>query len=151
VTSVSNGLSKEVVESLAFAQGDVVAHPEALARLVLEGERLLAIFQNSKLASILKTSKRHFHEMPYLLLDADVSSTKRPDLLIEDEFGNWTIVDYKTDKFPQEKLAQQAAKHHEQLQEYARDLTRLTGIQCSTYIYFAEFGTLFDSTKKSVV
>ncbi|CAN5332819.1 hypothetical protein BH10CYA1_BH10CYA1_15530 [soil metagenome] len=151
VTSVSAGLSKEVVESLAFAQGDVVAHPDALARLVSEGRRLLEIFHSSKLSSMLKTSKRHFHEMPYLLLDADLSSTKRPDLLIEDEFGNWTIVDYKTDKFKQEKLIQQAAKHHEQLQEYAHDLNRLTGIQASTYIYFAEFGVLFDSAKKTVV
>lgn len=86
-----------------------------------------------------------------MLLDEDVSSTKRPDLLIEDEYGNWTIVDYKTDKFPQEKLMRQAAKHHEQLEQYAHDLNRLTGIQASTYIYFAEFGILFDSSKKIVV
>jgi ATP-dependent exoDNAse (exonuclease V) beta subunit len=151
VTSATSGLSKEVIESLAFAQGDVVAHPQTLARLVQEGERLLAIFQSSKLAALLKNSKRHFHEMPYLLTDSDVSSTKRPDLLIEDEAGKWIIVDYKTDKFPQEKTTQQAAKHHEQLAEYAFDLKRLTGIQPETYIYFAEFGMLFDSTKKSVV
>lgn len=89
--------------------------------------------------------------MPYLLLDEDSSSTKRPDLLIEDESGNWIIVDYKTDKFQQEKMTQQAAKHHEQLSEYSRDLNRLTGIQAATYIYFAEFGILFDSTKRTVV
>lgn len=151
VTSVSTGLTRPVIESLAFAQGDVVAHPDSLTRLVLEGERLLAIYQNSKLASLLNTSKRHFHEMPYLLLDEDSSSTKRPDLLIEDESGNWIIVDYKTDKFQQEKMTQQAAKHHEQLSEYSRDLNRLTGIQAATYIYFAEFGILFDSTKRTVV
>ncbi|HEY9731514.1 MAG TPA: UvrD-helicase domain-containing protein [Drouetiella sp.] len=151
VTLVSTGMTAEVIESLAFAQGDVVAHPDSLARLVREGERLLAIFQNSKLATLLKTSKRHFHEMPYLMLDSESSSTKRPDLLIEDEVGNWIIVDYKTDKFQQEKIAQQAAKHHEQLAEYARDLNVLTGIQASTYIYFAEFGILFDSNKRTVI
>lgn len=151
VATNSSGLSKDVIESLAFAQGDVVAHPETLSRLVAEGERLLTIFESSKLASMLKTSKRHFHEMPYLLLDSDISSTKRPDLLIEDESGNWIIVDYKTDKFPQEKIAQQAVKHFEQLQEYARDLKSLTEIEASTYIYFAEFGVLFDSVRRSVV
>lgn len=151
VTSVPTGLTREVIESLAFAQGDVVAHPDSLARLVAEGERLLAIFQDSKLSSLLKKSRRHFHEIPYLLLDDENSSTKRPDLLIEDESGKWIIVDYKTDKFQQEKMVQQAAKHHEQLTEYARDLNRLTGIQAETYIYFAEFGVLFDSTRRAVV
>lgn len=151
VTSVPTGLTREVIESLAFAQGDVVAHPDSLARLVSEGERLLAVFQDSKLSSLLKTSRRHFHEIPYLLLDDENSSTKRPDLLIEDESGKWIIVDYKTDKFQQEKMVQQAAKHHEQLTEYARDLNRLTGIEAETYIYFAEFGVLFDSTRRAVV
>jgi ATP-dependent helicase/nuclease subunit A len=151
VTSVSVGLTKEIIESLAFAQGDVVAHSEMLKLLVTEGERLLAIFDKSKLAALLSSSKRHFHEMPYMLVDADVSSVKRPDLLIEDHSGNWIIVDYKTDKFKQEKMAQQAAKHHDQLQEYAADLKRLTAIEAETYIYFAEFGVLYDAAKKTVV
>jgi ATP-dependent exoDNAse (exonuclease V) beta subunit len=151
VTSVAVGLTKEIIESLAFAQGDVVAHPDMLKSLVTEGERLLGIFEESKLAPLLSTSKRHFHEMPYMLVDAEISSVKRPDLLIEDHLGNWIIVDYKTDKFKQEKMAQQAAKHHDQLQEYAADLKRLTDIQAETYIYFAEFGILYDSAKKTIV
>ncbi len=151
VTSVASGLTKEIIASLAFAQGDVVAHPDMLDLLVAEGERLLGIFDGSKLASMLSSSRRHFHEMPYMLVDAEISSVKRPDLLIEDESGNWFIVDYKTDKFKKEKLPQQAAKHREQLQEYAQDLTRLTGIVAETCIYFAEFGLLYDTTKGIII
>lgn len=151
VTSASNGLTPELIESIAFAQGDVVAHPEMLKLLVQEGERLLAIFNSSFLRSILNSSRRHFHEIPYMLIDVDSSATKRPDLLIEDEAGEWIIVDYKTDKFEISKLTQQAAKHFDQLNEYAKDLFDLTGIKAKTYLYFAEFGALYDSATKSVL
>lgn len=150
-TSQVSPLTREIIESLAFAQGDVVAHPEVLAKLVDEGERLLSIFQESSLAALLATSKRHFHEMPYLMLDDAGSTVKRPDLLIEDADGEWIIVDYKTDKFAREKLEKYATKHNEQLDGYAQDLKRLTGITSATYLYFAEFGLLFDTRRRIVL
>jgi len=132
----------EQIESIAYAQGDVAAHPDVFNVFVSEGQRLLQIFQHSQLHSLLRTSKRHLHELPYTLLEAEGAIVRRPDLLIETDDGSWLIVDYKTDKFEVGTLAQQANKHRLQLKQYVDEFRTLTGISATPCLYFAEHGIL---------
>lgn len=142
VATGCSGLSREQIQSIAFSQGDAVAHPTMLELLVNEGERLLNIFSGSKLDGMLKSARHHFHEMPYMIFEQESLSIRRPDLLIEDENGCWYIIDYKTDKFMMIQLDQQTAKHRAQLQEYVQDLKTLAGIEAQPFLYFAEYGLL---------
>jgi ATP-dependent exoDNAse (exonuclease V) beta subunit len=141
--------SAQQIESIAYAQGDVVAHPHVLNVFVTEGQRLLKIFHDSTLKGVLRTSKRHLHELPYTLLEEGSATMRRPDLLIETEDGSWLIVDYKTDKFEVSTVAQQALKHR-MLKQYVDEFRALTGISAVPCLYFAEHGILHGLPEQSV-
>lgn len=132
------------LQSIAMMQGSVVAHPEKLKRLLSEGDKLLEIFFNSELYDLMKKAKRRLTELPYVFINDSGIESRRPDLLIEDEAGNWLIVDYKTDDIPESAIEQQARRHAAQLEGYSRDIRQLTGLNPGIRLYFARLGQLVD-------
>ncbi|MDZ4833606.1 MAG: UvrD-helicase domain-containing protein [Candidatus Melainabacteria bacterium] len=132
------------LESIAMMQGSVVAHPQKLKMLVAEGDKLLDIFYGSELFALMKNAKRRLTELPYVFINDSGIESRRPDLLIEDENGNWLIIDYKTDDIPESAMQQQARRHAAQLEGYCRDIRQLTGLNPSIRLYFARHGKLVE-------
>lgn len=130
--------------SLALMQGSAVAHPERLKLLIAEGNKLLDIFYESELFTVLKNARRRLTEFPYVLLKDTGLEARRPDLIIEDENGDWIIVDYKTDAVTEDQILPQARRHAGQLEAYRRDIKQLTGLNPATRLYFARPGKLVD-------
>ncbi|MFA6556448.1 MAG: UvrD-helicase domain-containing protein [Candidatus Obscuribacterales bacterium] len=138
------------IADIAFTQGAMVAHSDLLNRLVDEGERLLGVYYESRLYSLLSQSQQRRHELPYLI---DVASSfselgpdirpRRPDLIFQDAEGNWHLVDYKTDHFAPKDVEIQARKHREQIKTYVADLRKLTGVELTPWLYFAQHGIFF--------
>ncbi|CAN5259237.1 hypothetical protein BH11CYA1_BH11CYA1_01810 [soil metagenome] len=138
------------IADIAFTQGAMVAHSDLLNRLVDEGERLLGIYYESWLYSLLSQSQQRRHELPYLI---DVASgfsealpdirPRRPDLIFQDAAGDWHLVDYKTDHFAAKDVEIQARKHREQIKTYVADLRKLTGVELTPWLYFAQHGIFF--------
>lgn len=130
--------------SLALMQGSAVAHPERLKLLIAEGNKLLDIFYESELFTLMKNARRRLTEFPYVLLKDTGLEARRPDLIIEDEKGDWVIIDYKTDAVADDEILSQARRHAGQLEAYRRDIKQLTGLNPSTRLYFARPGKLVD-------
>ncbi len=135
---------RKMLESLALMQGSVVAHPDRLGELVEVGEKLLDVFFDSALYDLLKNARRRLTELPYTIVDESRSDSRRPDLVVECDDGKWIIVDYKTDDVQLDDLQSKARSHAAQLDGYARDLGKLTGLRLSTRLYFARIGKLVD-------
>lgn len=133
-----------VLTSLAIMQGSAVAHPERLKLLIAEGNKLLDIFYASELYTLMKNAKRRLTEFPYVLLNDTGLESRRPDLIIEDENGDWFIIDYKTDAVVDDEITAQARRHAGQLEGYRRDIKLLTGLNPATRLYFARPGKLVD-------
>lgn len=124
-------------------------HSAGQNHLIQEGKRLLNIFMNSPLKELMLKAQRRIHEQPYALIEeGKLQREYRPDLIIEDEHGDWHIIDYKTDHFDQSKIEEQARLHSEQLADYASGFARLSGHEARTWLYFAQFGIMHatDST-----
>ncbi len=136
--------SRQILESLALMQGSSVAHPDRLRELINEGEKLLDVFFESSLYELLKGARRRLSELPYTIVDETRSDSRRPDLVVECDDGEWLIIDYKTDDVHQDDLQSKARTHAAQLDGYARDLGKLTGLRLSTRLYFARYGKLVD-------
>lgn len=132
----------EILRDLAIAQGDQVSHPKMLERLMDEGATLLEKFFASRLCSLLKSARSRHVELPYLICGDEDSKLRRPDLLFEDEAGQWHLVDYKTDHFPLEMIDTQAKLHSHQIEGYIGDLEGLLGLRLKPWVYFAQFGIL---------
>jgi len=138
-----NKCDQQFLHNVALLQGTAVAHPKVLSLLVAEGERLLCIFFASELFEIIGRAKACHHELPYSIFLEQRLETKRPDLLIQKLDRSWHVIDYKTDSFPQSEVAKQAANHRDQLQNYASEISQLTGRTVSPHIYFAQHGLIF--------
>lgn len=138
-------LSREVMVDLLVHSQVGVYHPLLQKQLLEEGEKLLAIFAASPLMQRMKTARRLIHETTYFTMrDGLTQDERRPDLLLEDQFGNWMIIDYKTDHFKRNELARQAKTHRAQLVGYADDFAKLTSLEPGTFVYFAQFGILHE-------
>ena len=138
------------IADIAFTQGVMVAHSDLLNRLVDEGERLLGVYYESRLYSLLSQSQQRRHELPYLIDAASGFSDaspdirpRRPDLIFQDAAGDWHLVDYKTDHFAAKDVEIQARKHREQIKTYVADLRKLTGVELRPWLYFAQHGIFF--------
>jgi ATP-dependent helicase/nuclease subunit A len=114
-------------------------------KLLEEGNRLLDIFYKSNLYQLLLKAKTRFHEASYILLDQNKTlSDKRPDLLFEDELGQWHIIDFKTDHVKSDNIEEQAKLHFEQLLKYQHDIELICGIKARAWVYFAQPGVLHE-------
>jgi ATP-dependent exoDNAse (exonuclease V) beta subunit len=75
-----------------------------------------------------RRAKRIFRELPVWLPDEGQLIEGIVDLAFEEEAG-LVVVDYKTDRVPEDRLIDQAAHHAEQLRLYGRALRQATGIE----------------------
>lgn len=138
-------VDRAFVSDIAFTLGASIAHPSVLNALVDEGERLLNIYFDSRLAGLLARTAVKLHELPYFIKASDGERLflRRPDLIFEDESGQWQLVDYKTDQFGADRVDSQARKHREQIKGYVLDLERLTGRTITPWLYFAQHGIFY--------
>jgi ATP-dependent helicase/nuclease subunit A len=73
-----------------------------------------------------RRSPRLFRELPIWLPQEGELIEGIVDLVFEED-GGFVVVDYKTDRVPEERVFDQAAHHAEQLRLYGRALTLATG------------------------
>lgn len=135
--------SNDLFESVAFELGVMVSHPQKRALLKAEGEKLMKLFFESRLHTMMVMARRRLEEYPYLIcgVEEDILS-RRPDLILQDENQRWYIIDFKTDDFARSDLEKHLNRHRRQLMTYVRDLKTLTGIEYLPAIYFARHGEL---------
>ena len=136
-------LPSDAERSALLLSHEVAVHDEAQQELMLrESERLLLAFKNSDLHPLMKKAKRILFEQAYIILRDGKPQEFRPDLLIEDENGQWHVVDFKTDHFDMKQLKKQLKTHQAQLATYVDDLATLLSIQAKPWLYFAQHGRL---------
>ena len=135
--------SSETIREVAIAQGDRVAHPVVLNKLMVEGERLVDRFFTSELFALLKGSSHRLPELPYLLGEQSGAKIRRPDLIFQDQSGQWHLIDYKTDRIELDEIEHQAKLHRHQLNEYVHELNMLLGFNLKPFVYFAQLGMLY--------
>lgn len=105
-------------------------------------EQLLINFKNSALYPLMKNAQRRLHEFPYMITDEKGCSEFRPDLILQDQSGNWQIIDFKTDQVESKDISRQVKHHTGQLARYVDDFHAILGIRASAWIYFAQCGRL---------
>ena len=133
----------ELFESVAYELGVMVSHPEKRKLLIAEGRKLIELFFESKLHTMMVMARERYEEFPYLLVGGEGSVlSKRPDLILQDEDGHWFVIDFKTDEFPRSSMRSNINRHRRQLLAYVRDLEKLTGIKYTPAVYFARHGEL---------
>jgi len=142
-------LTEAEIEDLAFAQHDIIPTSHNLSHLAAEGKRLLALFYESKLFDIVKKARRRLHEIPYVMLSDEEAENRRPDLLVEDEHGQWQLIDFKTDHIELKDLEKQTKHHARQLLEYAHELGQLFQVKMHAYVYYAQLAVLIECKDKS--
>lgn len=122
-----------------------VYHPVLQQQLLDEGEKLLTVFAASSLLQRMKKARRRIHETSWFTVkEGKVQSESRPDLVLEEEGGKWSIIDYKTDHFAPADLLKQARDHRAQLVGYADDFQKITGFEPRAFVYFAQHGVLHE-------
>lgn len=135
--------SSDLFESVAFELGVMVSHPQKRALLKAEGEKLMKLFFESRLHTMMVMARRRLEEYPYLICGAEEDIlSRRPDLILQDENQRWYIIDFKTDDFARSDLEKHLNRHRRQLMTYVKDLKTLTGIEYLPAIYFARHGEL---------
>ncbi len=135
--------SSDLFESVAFELGVMVSHPQKRALLKAEGEKLMKLFFESRLHTMMVMALRRLEEYPYLICGAEEDIlSRRPDLILQDENQRWYIIDFKTDDFARSDLEKHLNRHRRQLMTYVKDLKTLTGIEYLPAIYFARHGEL---------
>lgn len=104
-------------------------------KLLRQATVLMVNFERSALCAQMKDARRLLRELPFIYQRGDYLIDGRLDLLMQDEAGHWTLVDFKT-TLPGEDvtLAQaqvHALRHHLQLGLYAAAVCRRPGIEAS--------------------
>ncbi len=126
-----------------LADHEVSVHDQEQQKELLQSsENMMIALKNSKLYSLMKSARRHFVEEAFLIIEQSKVSEYRPDLIIEDENGNWHVVDYKTDHFELKLLEKQLKNHQEQLSKYVEGLEKVLGLKTKPWVYFASHGRL---------
>jgi ATP-dependent exoDNAse (exonuclease V) beta subunit len=129
--------------AIAQSLNDFTVQGLVLKKLVDIGKSLMQLFTASDLYRTMQLARTVLREWPCYKLEGNLVEN-RPDLLIEDENGNWLIVDFKTDNILQEQeLQQQLHLHRRQLEGYKSDLKRIANIEADAAIYFARLGRLY--------
>jgi len=137
-----------VLNELAHHKDVRAIHSAQRQWLIAEVEQLVEKFKNSELNTIWSSSLRTFREMPYVISVVDDVHTRRPDLLLEDKDGQWSIVDFKTDHFDIATIDSHLNQHKKQILQYLNDIEQLTGEKANAYVYFAQHGVLRKITAK---
>jgi ATP-dependent helicase/nuclease subunit A len=121
-----------VLEQLA--KGKSVEHAERLAARTIsldsedlnDARTMIARARNSELFKTeLPAAKQVFTELP-IVEQKEFLSAKFVDLVFEKEYGEWVILDYKTDGFPMADLEKHKKEHSEQLSRYAEMFASVT-------------------------
>ncbi len=137
-------LTKEEIEDVVFTQHNIVPTVKNRQFFVNEGQRLLDLFYGSELFSLFKRTKRRWHEIPYLVIADGQGISRRPDLLLESDQGEWHLIDFKTDHFDPADITKQTKLHSEQLHTYVHELSRLLAVSMTAHIYYAQHALLVE-------
>lgn len=142
LVSLNEMPDREFLENVAFDMGVLISHPAKRKLLIDEGEKLLKYFFESKLHTMMIMARRSFHEFPYLKQAEEDVLSKRPDLILEDEKGDWYVIDFKTDDFHRHDMDTHVNRHRRQINAYVKDLEALTDTKYKPALYFARHGEM---------
>ncbi len=135
-----------------------VVHRARRQELVIEAEQMLRVFCDSQLYRLMAGARERLHEVPYFALrepDAEAPGLlqparveeKRPDLLLQDSYGEWHIVDFKTDHIDEMEIEKHNRAHADQINEYVRDFETLVNAPVKGWVYYAHHGLLVQLDK----
>lgn len=133
---------QDMIEIASGSEISIVQY-QMLEILLKEGEFLIEKFFASPLLPLMENAKTRLHETPYMVAADNRIEMRRPDLLLQDEFGRWHVIDFKTDHFDLSDIDFHAHSHHSQLSQYVHDIEKIASITCKPHIYFAQHGVLY--------
>jgi ATP-dependent exoDNAse (exonuclease V) beta subunit len=135
--------SRQDLIEIASGNEIAIVENQMLELLLKDGEYLLDKFFASPLLSLMQNARTRYHETPYMVAADNRVDTRRPDLLLQDELGQWHVIDFKTDHFDLSDIDFHAHSHHSQLSQYVQDIQKIANIACKPHIYFAQHGMLY--------
>jgi ATP-dependent helicase/nuclease subunit A len=143
-----HGLPVGEAQMMALIRGPQIAVVDAglSGKLVEACSRMLSLYEVSDLAQIVQTARRIFSETDYTTFSDESSQEKRPDLILQDQNGQWHIIDFKSDKVTEKDVPAKINEHASQVLGYVKDFAALTDQQSRAWIYFAELGKLGEIT-----
>ncbi|NIA20920.1 MAG: UvrD-helicase domain-containing protein [Anaerolineaceae bacterium] len=98
--------------------------PSAIERVVA----LTTQLRSMPLAAELASAKKALREVPFVIDLKGVTVSGKIDLLYKDAGGQWTLVDYKTDRIGPEDVAKHALGHRYQLRVYIEAAENFLGV-----------------------
>ncbi|NOZ71020.1 MAG: UvrD-helicase domain-containing protein, partial [Chloroflexi bacterium] len=128
----------------AYARTLGMVEPAQMRQAMQQASRMLRRFQNSALAREIAMAEVRQHEVPYVLSGTQGVERGVIDLLYRHE-GQWTLIDFKTDRLRDEEAARESltdpAKNYEQqVRRYVTALNTLMGITPRALICFLNVG-----------
>ncbi len=118
----------QIIESLLQ---ETLLTPTALAQTQQHAWGLIDKFLSSSAADALRKAKVLHKEIPFVLPLPSLPQSRLEgtiDVLYQKENGTWAVLDYKTDKIPQQQVAQRAKEYERQIQLYAAAAMQILNI-----------------------
>jgi len=123
----------EYLESAAKREG---VFPDAVTHAVRTSFWMLNNLKKHQLYLEISDSKLKYHELPFTLNSPEGILHGVIDLLYEDQYGNWHLVDWKTEWTPKEKIEENSNFHLQQISIYAYVSRKQIGLIPSAGICF---------------
>ena len=113
------------LERLAHRQG---IDSQALEHAVRTSYHMLGRLKRHKLYATIQKAVQQYREIPFTLETRQGTLRGVIDLLYQDAYGNWRLLDWKTEWTPEEKLAEHAQEHRLQMAVYAKAVEMQLGV-----------------------
>ncbi|MDO8871782.1 MAG: PD-(D/E)XK nuclease family protein [Methanoregula sp.] len=107
---------------------------------VRQCEEIVARFWSSDL---MKTVKRSYCELPFVVTVSGVRVTGSIDRLCELPDGSWVVIDYKSDPVSSAEYSLKAEEYALSLSVYCEAARQLIGAGVAGWLYFTETGEFF--------
>ena len=126
---------------LADMELDGDADPDGLAA---ELQAMIDQLQPTALWTMLRSARRVFRELPFVLSLDGATLRGQIDMLVESADGSWHVIDYKSDRVSAAGLAERAEHYRVQMQLYALAAWRHTGTPpAQATLYFLRPGLTY--------
>ena len=135
-------LSRIELESrlIALARAEGISHPEAIHHAVGRVLKMIDQFKQTGLYEEIDSAVQRSSEVPFTLSTPNGQLHGVIDLLFQDRKGQWHLVDWKTDWFPEGELEAQALAHRPQVAIYAAAVRKLLQVEPLARVCFMAVG-----------
>lgn len=112
----------------SYAWGMHLLDDDERRELVDRAYRNLRSFEKSRLFQNIENARQQYRELPFIVRTEKRVLHGQMDLLFQTMQGDWIIVDYKTDRVPQQDVSQHVREYYLQVGAYASAVESQLGV-----------------------